>query len=60
MEDWRAANPTSEWSKQSPAGAVVGMGCGMVLGLGYPIFCLAWFVPKKHSPYTNAPQIDVV
>ncbi len=61
LADWMAAHPESKWAQQnrggSSAGAMVGLGCAVVFGLGYPIFCLAWFAPKKHSPEIGAPEI---
>src|SRR5262249_4724297 len=51
MADWVAKNPDSEWAKRnSSTGAVVALSIGGAMGLAYPVFCLVWFLSKKHSP----------
>jgi hypothetical protein len=59
MADWAAKNPDSKWAQQSKAGPAIGLSVGAVMGFAYPIFCLAWFAPKKHSPDVNAPDAPV-
>jgi hypothetical protein len=59
MADWASKNPTSKWAQQSKAGPIVGLSFGAVMGLGWPVFCLVWFAPKKRSPDVNAPDAPV-
>jgi hypothetical protein len=57
--DWASKNPDSKWAQQSKAGPMIGLSVGAVMGFAWPIFCLAWFAPKKHSPDVNAPDAPV-
>src|SRR3954469_5752270 len=45
LADWMATHPDSKWAQRGAggAGSTIGLGVGVVLGLGYPLFCLAWF-----------------
>ncbi|HLP84005.1 MAG TPA: hypothetical protein VK157_06610 [Phycisphaerales bacterium] len=56
MNDWMAANGVPSNPGQG-VGQFVGMGCGAIIGLAYPIFLLIWFLAmgKKVPPPANLP-----
>lgn len=53
MQQWIRDNPDSPFSQGGGGqqmGLIIGIGCGLVMGLGWPIFCLVWFgLVKKHA-----------
>lgn len=50
MEQWVAENPSSPFAQgHSSAGNMIGMGFGVVLGGGWPIFLLIWFGVVKNK-----------
>lgn len=53
--------PKSPFSQgQSGPGRYIGLVFGLVIGLGWPIFCLAWFAPAKRRPDAGYSPMDVV
>jgi hypothetical protein len=55
--DWNSANSGSEWAKHSnPTVAFAFMGIGVLIGIAWPLICLIWFAPARHSPEINAPD----
>lgn len=51
--DWVAQNPDSPWAQQQQQNAVfqwIGLALGILLGFGYPAFCLIWFMLVKNKP----------
>jgi len=55
IKAWAHDNPDSKWAQQanSPFQAV-GMACGVVLGFGWPLFCLGWFGAAGKRPEVGA------
>lgn len=49
--EWAAANPFHPWAEHHipGLGAAFALGCG-VIGLVWPVFCLIWFIPRRHRP----------
>src|SRR6185295_15653642 len=61
LADWYAKNPSSEWTKkQSSVGSSIGLGCGVVLGMGWPLFCLVWFLPRGRTPDVGTADVPLV
>jgi hypothetical protein len=54
LNEWVAANPDNKWAIQQKQGQpfqYIGMCVGVVVGLGYPIFCIIWFgFVKRRAP----------
>ncbi len=55
LKAWAHDNPDNKWAQQanSPFQSV-GMACGVVLGLGWPLFCLGWFGAAGKRPEVGA------
>lgn len=63
MNQWVAANPDSPFAQgHSPAGVWIGIGMTLLIGLPWPLFCLAWFgfVKTKPDDFTGGHLVDRV
>jgi len=55
VHQWMVDNSTSPWAKnQNPIGQYAGMCFGIVIGIGYPLFLLAWFGIMRKRPEAGA------
>jgi hypothetical protein len=58
MLRWIAEHPENGWAKQThPSIGMVILGSSILMGTGWPLFCLLWFAPKRHSPDVGAPEL---
>lgn len=55
---WVRDNPDAAFSQQwSPITTYVSMAIGIVIGGGYPVFCLVWFGAMGKRPEIDAPEV---
>lgn len=58
MQEWVRDNPDTNFARSySPVSTYASMGFGVLLGGGYPIFCLIWFGAMGKRPEVDAPEI---
>lgn len=57
VQRWVAANPDNMFAKShTNIGDLIGLAFGVFMGAAWPLFCIIWFAPAKHSPEINAPE----
>lgn len=55
---WVRDNPDAAFSQQwSPMTTYISMAIGIVIGGGYPVFCLVWFGAMGKRPEIDAPEV---
>lgn len=59
MNAWAAANPADPWAaKHNPTMGYVMLGIMVVVGIGWPIFCLVWFGLVKRTAESMTGGVD--